>query len=284
MVDVAETVVRHLTPRAPALRDEWARATPFPHIVVDNFLPRAVAVELLAAFPTPDDEGWDTEAYIHQQRKLTRSGAFAAPIGKFFELTARPEFRALLSQITGIPHLLDDPELVGGGCHQILPGGFLDVHVDFNLHPSSGLYRRLNLLVYLNEHWDADWKGALELWDMQARRRAHSIEPLFNRAVLFETSEISYHGHPTPLAAPASVTRKSLAVYYYTATIEGGRASPEHNTLYRNTTGLKGRVKTVASIASVAKGRTRSAGIAHVARRTARKLSRRLRRLPPENR
>lgn len=162
-------------------------------------------------------------------------------------MTESDEFKNLISSICNIPQLISDPELVGGGLHQIMNGGYLDVHVDYNFHPQTKLHRRLNLLLYLNKDWKQEYEGYLELWDMDAKKQLDAIAPIFNRAVIFETNEISYHGHPRPLNMPPDVMRKSLAVYYYSKEREESEVAIEHNTIYRQTTGLKGYVKTSLS-------------------------------------
>ena len=99
----------------------------------------------------------------------------------------------------------------------------------------------------MNQEWNETYGGDLELWDMEQYQCVKRLAPIFNRAVLFETSEISYHGHPTPLALPPGMTRKSLSVYYYTVERGAGVSAKPHNTLFRNTQGLKGALKVARS-------------------------------------
>lgn len=129
-----------------------------------------------------------------------------------------PPFLRVLSEITGIGNLHPDPELRGGGIHAIGRGGYLKLHTDFNWHRGLSMYRRLNLLVYLNENWQGGWGGDIELWSADARQRIFSVPPQIGHALLFETNDISYHGHPDPLECPEGVFRKSIALYYYTPT------------------------------------------------------------------
>lgn len=129
-----------------------------------------------------------------------------------------PPFLRVLSDITGIENLQPDPELRGGGIHAIGRGGYLKLHTDFNWHRGLSMYRRLNLLVYLNEEWQDHWNGNIELWSADARERIFSLSPRLGHALLFETNDISYHGHPDPLECPEGVFRKSIALYYYTPT------------------------------------------------------------------
>src|SRR5204863_6284010 len=129
-----------------------------------------------------------------------------------------------------IEGLIPDPYLFGGGLHQIERGGVLSVHADYNFHPVMHVDRRLNLLVYLNESWDPSWGGDLELWDRDMRRAVKTIEPVAGRCVIFGTTDFSYHGHPDPLTCPPEVTRRSLALYYYTNGRPAHEVDPSRNT------------------------------------------------------
>jgi Rps23 Pro-64 3,4-dihydroxylase Tpa1-like proline 4-hydroxylase len=141
--------------------------------------------------------------------------------------------------------LLADKELFGGGLHQSVAGAFLNVHVDYNIHPTTKFHRRLNVLVYMNKDWKDEYEGHLELWDLTEGKQ-HLLDkfaPTFNRCVIFETNEISFHGHPKQLKTPRGLTRKSIATYYYTKTRPETEIAESHNTIYVNTEGVSGQVK-----------------------------------------
>jgi hypothetical protein len=282
---LSREIAEHLSPRFAELHAEWSAPKPFPYVIIDDFFPDPVAKELADSFPSRDDPDWSRDPHPHQHFKQFRDTNFPGPIGTYFQVTADDTFSGLVSAITGIPDLKSDPDLAGGGCHQILRGGFLDVHVDFNRHHKLGLERRLNLIVYLSRDWHASWGGELEFWDMSDRRRLEAVLPQYNRAVLFETSDRSYHGHPRPLACPEEATRDSLAVYYYTGDRPHafGELSPEHNTIFRNTRGLRGLWKSRHAYFLWVNDRVRTLTWKQLLARSARKISRKLRRLPPEN-
>jgi len=208
-------------------RCAWNTAKPFHFVVIDDFLEEGFAEALLREYP-PADPNWTNITYAHQKKKFSLTRDFPPNINDFFVMSASEEFLDLISQITGIGGLLADPELLGGGCHQIVNEGFLDVHIDFNVHSVTRNHRRLNAILYLNKNWKEEYAGFLELWDMKTKVRIANIAPLFNRLVIFETNEISYHGHPVPLNIPDGMSRKSLAV---ASTV---RASPSR-TYRRNT-------------------------------------------------
>jgi Rps23 Pro-64 3,4-dihydroxylase Tpa1-like proline 4-hydroxylase len=143
------------------------------------------------------------------------------------------EMLHFLERLTGIDGLIPDPYFGGGGIHQIEPGGFLEVHADFNWHPKLRLDRRLNMLIYLNRDWPEEYGGHLELWDRQLRECVRSILPVFNRTVVFSTTDSSYHGHPRPLGCPPGRTRKSVSLYYYTNGRPDEERSAPHDTIFR---------------------------------------------------
>lgn len=199
------------------LSSAYQSAHPFPHIVIDNFLKEEVANQIYESFPSHTASFWH-EYNNPLERKLACNVFEYMPslIREALQLFNSPEVLEKFSLVTGIKELKSDPSLHGGGMHCIRRGGKLDVHVDYALHPKLALERRLNLILYLNKDWQKDWKGDLELWNRDMTQAEKKIAPVFNRAVLFDTGDISFHGHPDPLMCPEDVARKSLAVYYLT--------------------------------------------------------------------
>jgi len=223
----------------PALRAHHARAEPFPYFVIEGFLEPSFAAEIAAAYPTFETAKQMGLAFrtVNERKKVqvTDRAVFPEPVGRLSDALARPEFLADLGAITGIPGLLADERLFGGGIHVTGPHGRLDVHVDFNVldyHGEPKLYRRLNLLLYLNPDWNDDWGGQVELWDREVRTCVQRYSPGLNRCVVFETSDISYHG-VAPLTCPESEVRRSFAAYYYTLEPAGGEEPAAHSTIFR---------------------------------------------------
>jgi hypothetical protein len=188
----------------------------------------------LEEFPKPVDIKWHN--YDRQTEKKLASYD-ERTFGKntrslFYQFNSKP-FLEFLSTLTGIPNLISDPYLRGGGLHQIKRGGFLKIHVDFNKHDHLDLDRRLNVLLYLNTNWKEEYGGHLELWDKDMKQCGSKILPVFNRCAIFSTTSFSFHGHPELLQCPEGMTRKSMALYYYTQ----GRPSNEvvgiHPTVFK---------------------------------------------------
>jgi len=232
--DDLATMVRTLD--APALRDAFRAAEPFPWFVVDDFLHADFARAVRDAFPTYEEAcrvGREFRAVNERGKvQVTAVSHLPEPVRRFHALLSSPEWLALLSEVTGVPHLLADETLDGAGLHVYQPGAHLDVHVDFNLITERRLFRRLNILVFFNEGWRPEWGGELELWDTSVRARREAFVPLFNRCVVFETSERSFHGVPR-ITAPAGVTRRSCAAYYYTREPPPGWDGRFHSTVFR---------------------------------------------------
>ena len=218
------------------LRQDFARDDPFPFTAIDDFLDPEQALEMAQAYPSFDaalEMGRSFRA-VNERRKIqiTDPGRFPEPVLRLHRALSSPELLRDLSYVTGIPNLIADEQLVGGGMHVTGPGGRLDVHVDFNFVRERQLHRRLNILVYLNPEWRSEWGGEVQLWDADVRRCVHSFEPVLGRCVLFETSEISYHG-VTPVRCPATVQRKSFAAYYYTHEPPEGWDGRHHSTVFQ---------------------------------------------------
>lgn len=219
-----------------ALKAEFDAAKPFRHILIDELLDRDFALEAAACFPSFEEAVQQGFAFnfVNERKKVQISDAskFPDPIARLNEALASPEFLADLEHITGIPNLLPDEELAGGGMHVTGAHGRLDVHVDFNFAEERELHRRLNVLVYLNPGWDDAWGGAVELWDPAVKHCHRTVAPHLGRCVLFETSEISFHG-VTPLTCPDDRARQSFAAYYYTKEAPEGWDGTRHNTIFR---------------------------------------------------
>jgi hypothetical protein len=207
------------TGRLPDLSKKYQAATPYPHIVLENFLDPGVLKDCIAEFNRLNEtDGWiNYKHYNEDKRGLNKIDLLPATIKSAINELNSPAFLEWLSTLTGIRNLQKDEDLEGGGIHQSTRGGFLNIHADFTVHPHHRNWqRRVNVLVYLNENWQEDWGGKLELWDRKMKACEASVLPVFNRCVIFNTDADSYHGHPLPMTCPEGTFRRSIALYYYT--------------------------------------------------------------------
>lgn len=214
---------------------DYCFAEPFPHIVLDNFLPRPVVQSALDHFPRA---GLDSDVtfelgYAGQHKRQILPSECDAQAQALFHLFNSQAMLEFLEGLTNIQGLIPDPYFSGGGYHETLRGGKLGIHADFRINNQLHLQRRINVIVYLNDHWKDEYGGFLELWDRKMTTKVRSVAPIFNRCVVFNTDADSYHGHPDPLAAPDGVPRRSMALYYYTASREIYSEVPDVGTLYQ---------------------------------------------------
>jgi hypothetical protein len=212
----------------------YANAKPYPHIVFDDFFDADIVDSILKEFPDRDAIRWQRFDNANEIKLASATDASFGPLTRlFFYHLNSITFLEFLSQITGIENLIPDPQFEGGGLHQIVRGGKLGVHADFNKHRNYGLDRRLNLLLYLNRNWREEYGGHLQLWDKDMTRCEAKVAPLFNRVMIFGTTDFTYHGHPDPLQCPDDMTRKSLALYYFTNGRPVEEVSGEHSTVFK---------------------------------------------------
>lgn len=247
-----------------ALRDRARTAIPFPHVVIDDFLEADFAHEVLRSWPGYDEAATIGTSFrsINERNKVqvTDSARFPRPARELEKALGSSAFVDIVSSIFDIPDLLPDAELVGGGLHQTGRRGRLDVHVDFNYIQARKLHRRLNILIFFNNGWPPRWGGQLELWNSDVSKRIHSLDPIFNRCVIFETSDVSYHG-VTEVTCPKGVVRRSFAGYYYTRAAPAHWTGQSHSTIFKARPGesLKNRAMAVKHVSDMAKGRLKSA-------------------------
>jgi len=217
-----------------ALSSEYCFAEPFPNIVLENFLPAPLIDGLSSHFPSDrlkSDVVFDMGyAGFHKRQILPlECDEYCRRSFDFFNSRPFLEFLEGLSTIQG---LIPDPYFEGGGFHEIGSGGKLGIHADFRINNRLHLSRRMNVIVYLNDSWPAEYNGNLELWSRDMKQRVKSVEPLWNRCVIFNTDADSYHGHPDPLTSPKGVFRRSIALYYYTASRAVYEEVPNRSTMY----------------------------------------------------
>ena len=219
---------------AASARAAYIEAKPFPHVVFDDFFDPRLLDFVLEEFPKPGEIPWQRFDSGQEIKLATSREASFGPMTRLLMYHLNSiTFLNFLSSVTGIDNLISDPGYEGGGLHQIVRGGKLGVHADFNKHRSFGLDRRLNLLVYLNKDWREEYGGHLQLWNRDMTRCEAKVLPIFNRVMVFGTTDFTYHGHPDPLQCPDDMTRKSLALYYFSNGRPAEEVTGEHSTIFR---------------------------------------------------
>lgn len=193
---------------------------PFKHVVVDNFFPNDFAQSLLKSFPDIDSDDWErtNDPDIEVKLRTMWKSEFDIPDGivDAIRIMNSSLFLNAMSKLFAIDKIMPDPYFSGGGLNVTVSGGLLDVHVDGNYHDASGLNRRLNAILYLNPGWQDGWGGEFGLYDSTGDNLIKKVAPMYNRLVIFDTNDFSYHGLPDPLNFPKDEVRKSIILYFYT--------------------------------------------------------------------
>ncbi len=235
MIFTPESVIKY--------RQTFDSGKPYKHIVIDDFLTSEAAEKLHNHFPGLDKM---SRNYAGLNEKKSEGAMFDQYDESFQTLRKTintPEFYAWLSEVTGIENLYSVDDGLGCGVHQGSDGSYLDIHIDFNIHYDRNIHRRINLLIFLNKDWKESYGGLIEMWNADVTKLEQAYLPGYNRCVIFETNEISYHGYGK-ISVPEGVTRKSFYGYFYTDLREG--AAKYHDTIFkaRPEEGLAKKIKT----------------------------------------
>jgi len=240
---------QNLNDLALLLKNQYSFADPFPHIQIDNFFSDEYLNSILDEFPDLSNLK-NSQNYKNQNEiKFANNDFknFSEKMKTFFNFLNSEIFLNFLQILTSINEkLIADEELNGGGLHEIKTGGLLKVHTDFSKHATNNFNRRVNVLIYLNKDWKKEYKGCLELWDKEMKECKQKILPSFNKMVIFSTTDFSNHGHPDPIDCPSDISRKSIALYYFSE----GRPKEEifnedqkNRTYFKNRFGFNNEIK-----------------------------------------
>ncbi len=195
-------------------------SAPYRHLVIDDFLPDDLATQCLEDFPEVDATNWEAadDKDIEIKFRTKWQSEFDIPDGLIdaVRILNSSLFLKALSKAIGIEKIIPDPYFTGGGLNIMKTGGLLDVHVDGNYHDATGLNRRLNALLFLNKGWQEGWGGEFGIYDSDGDECIKKVAPLFNRLVVFDSHDKSFHGLPDPLNFPEGQLRRSIILYYYT--------------------------------------------------------------------
>lgn len=203
------------------LERQWSSAKPFSHIVIDNFLPQDIAEKVAEEFPDADSDFWYEYANPLEIKKACSDwNKFPPSIYQVFNALMSDKIESALSILTK-KSVVADSGLHGGGLHCHKAGGKLNTHLDYSMHPKLNLQRKVNIIIYVSKDWDPSWDGALGFWENDSSdgvdkpgKLIRKVDCVFNRAVIFDTTQNSWHGLPDPVLCPDNRSRNSLATYY----------------------------------------------------------------------
>jgi hypothetical protein len=218
------------------IQRQFLSAGPFNHVVIDNFWQDDFAKQLAGEFPAYDDPTWHGHYHnaIEDKKICNRWDSFPSATYQAFSYLTN-EFNAIMKFMIRDENLRPDQGLHGGGWHAHTKGGKNNIHLDYSIHPKLKLQRKLNIIIYMTPEWKPEWNGGLELWDHNhltngPNQCVKTVDNKFNRAIIFDTTQNSWHGLPVELACPVGTVRQSLAVYYVTKPEEN--ADPRGKALF----------------------------------------------------
>lgn len=207
---------------------QFQEAVPFPHVIIDGFLDESLADKLIRDFPEIS-KMYRSHHYLFANKYEL---SFWNKTSNSFELLHQElisnKFQSFIRKISN--ENLFMPSDIYGDLHQGTNGGFLDMHVDFNIHPNCETWlHRLNVIIYLNKDWKKAYGGELQLRD-GLEGNIYEIPPLFNRCVIFRSDDTSYHGYKQ-LSLPRDVTRKAVLANFYKDE-SPDKLPPKHPTIF----------------------------------------------------
>lgn len=213
--------------------NKFIKSTPFNNIVIDNMFYDHIIDHISSLFPSPlEKKWWVYDNPLEKKLAFNKLSELDTTFSDFFEFMNSNFFINFLEKLTGLNGLIPDRNLNGGGLHQIVNGGKLDIHEDYNIHKDLKAFRKVNAILYLNKNWKESYGGHLEMWDKNMTKCEEKILPIANRLVVFRTDQTSNHGHPHPLTCPEDESRKSLAIYYYLRT-DDVEKTPYKSTIFK---------------------------------------------------
>lgn len=216
-----------------ALSDQFLHNQPFNHVIIDNFFTSRIAADLVSEFPDYNSDIWSVyyNNALENKKTCNHWNVFPAATYSVFNYLCSTEFTDNLKVLVNNHNLIPDVGLHGGGWHAHTTSGKLNIHLDYSIHPKLKLQRHYNIIIYLTPEWDSSWGGGLEFWSHNAETNqpldlVRTIENRFNRAVIFDTTQNSWHGLPKDLVCPPGQVRRSLAMYYVSDPAQSANPRP----------------------------------------------------------
>lgn len=192
--------------------------SPFPHLIFHDFIPQSLLIKVVQEYDrilsNPDEGQWICYENPLEYKQAYNTIAKSTPLQELVKYVSRPSFIKQLEYTFGLEPLELDMELYGAGLHNHPTGGFLTTHLDYEINPRTFKKRWLNLLIYLNDDWKTEYCGDTELWNADCTVCEKRVYPEFNKALVFQTDNKSWHGVSRPIQCPSTTSRKTIAFYY----------------------------------------------------------------------
>jgi Rps23 Pro-64 3,4-dihydroxylase Tpa1-like proline 4-hydroxylase len=232
---IADSIAQRLERERENAAREFRQAGRIPSFTVDDLLPPAYARAIYEAFPPASSlvlkktlgqlkfVGYQMNAYD----PLLEEAIYAFQDARVLRL---------VGAITGLAELLPDDSLYAGGISLMAEGHFLNPHLDNSHDMERANYRVLNLLYYVTPDWREEYGGNLELWDGGPGKPQRTIHSRFNRLVVMQTDERSWHSVSKVIHAGGN--RCCVSNYYFSPR-PAGRDGSYHVTSFRGRPGQR---------------------------------------------
>lgn len=202
------------------------------HIILDNLLPDELCTEIYDSFPKGSEGFYSRSTFRERKKTSANMSLYNKIINEAIYAFQDDKILSIISEITGIKGLEADKKLYAGGLSIMEKGDFLNPHIDNSHNLKREEYRRLNILYYVTPNWCIENGGNFELWDAKVKRQK-TIVSKFNRMVLMETTQDSWHSVSKVLT---TLPRYCVSNYYFS------KNSPnKNNNKYFHVTSFTGR-------------------------------------------
>jgi hypothetical protein len=191
---------------------------PIDHIVIDDFYPEHLLEILASEFEDYESNYWHVYSNsIEEKKTCNQWNLFKGYTYNYFLNILSKDITNALSEKFDIK-VEADYGLHGGGQHIHSFNGNLNPHLDYSIHPKIKLQRRINAIFYLTDDYKEEDGGHFGLWGNESPEKPGALineyAPIFNRIVIFNTSQNSWHGLSRLYSPHSNKYRKSLASYY----------------------------------------------------------------------
>ena len=209
-----------ITNKIKNLKIDW-KDEPFPHAIVDNFLPPDVFAKItdgLNNLKNPEDIKKKFSTYIESNKEVygdkDLNEILKLPINILGGIEIKKKFENFFN-ISKISSLTD--ELNYGGYypfHIMKKDGVLGSHVDHS-HSNEGKLHVANSIYYVSPEWEDSWGGETLLLNSSGTKILKKIIPKPNRLILFVHSAKSFHA-VNKISCPETIRRNTYYMDYYT--------------------------------------------------------------------
>ncbi len=180
------------------MKEVFFNASPFPHLMLDNFLDEKFFLNLSETFEKSIDstQGKVFNTTVEEKKWISLNSTLPGVIKQIVDSLNSDSWVDNIRRLTGINSLVVTPNgnTDLANYHVMEPGGILGPHVDHSHEPIKGIPHVVNVILYLTENWDEGVGGATIFYDKKGKKEVKKVPYRQNRAVIFLHTPYSFHG------------------------------------------------------------------------------------------